>query len=110
MDLTCAACGRILIQRFDFQTTFVITAGVKLLAWLPLVPVPWILGDDLCRCSRSRTAASLEEAQEPLLPAGQQEQHYESTVAAEAEPGLLAAATTVPDAVGADLQQAQTKR
>ena len=88
-----------------------VTAGVKLLGWLPLLPVPWILGDEFCRCSRTRTTPGLEEAEQPLLSAEQQGQEQgQGCVGAAGEPGTLTAATTVPNAVAADVQPRQAKR
>ena len=87
--------------------TFVITAAVKLLGWLPLLPVPWLLGDDICRCSRPQ-AHDPEGPEAPLLSAEQQEQQGFADTAA--EPASLAAASTVPNAVAVDVRQAQAKR
>ena len=104
-------CCRVLIERFSFRTTFVVTAGVKLLGWLPLLPVPWILGDDFCRCSRSHKVPGLEEAEEPFLSAEQRGQEQgQGCSGAAGEPGTLTAATTVPNAVAADVQPSQAKQ
>lgn len=43
-----AALGGFLIERFGFQRTFLITAGIKLLAFLPLFPLLAFVPDGLC--------------------------------------------------------------
>ena len=77
---------RVLVQLYGFQATFIITAGMKLLGWVPLLPVPWLL-EDSCRCSR-RTAPA-DQQRQPLLDA-------EQTQAAALEAAPLVTATTVP--------------
>lgn len=64
-----AAAGGLLIERYGYQNTFLITAGLKLAAYIPLVPLLAFVDDGVCRLPclsnpRSQTTADVEE---PLL-------------------------------------------
>jgi len=56
---------RLLIEHFGYQNTFLITAALKLIAYLPLIPLLAFVDDGICRmpCWRNQatTEADLEE-------------------------------------------------
>ncbi len=58
---------RLLIGRFGYQNTFLITAALKLIAYLPLVPLLAFVDDGVGRL-RFRQREPLEaDVEEPLL-------------------------------------------
>ena len=58
---------RLLIERFGYQNTFLITAALKLIAYLPLVPLLAFVDDGVGRL-RFRQREPLEaDVEEPLL-------------------------------------------
>lgn len=67
MTLFVNVC-RLLIERFGYQNTFLITAALKLIAYIPLVPLMAFVDDGICRlpCWRQQTA-SRQDVEEPLL-------------------------------------------
>ena len=48
----CCAC-RLLIEKYGFERTFVITAGIKSLSFLFLVPMLGLVPDGVCRTRRN---------------------------------------------------------
>jgi hypothetical protein len=51
-----AAAGGWLIQRYGFQATFLITAGIKLLAFVPMLPLLAFVPDGVCGPPGARAA------------------------------------------------------
>ena len=67
VTLLLALC-RLLIERFGYQNTFLITAALKLIAYIPLVPLLGFVDDGMCRLSYYRQPATCEAAlEDPLL-------------------------------------------
>ncbi|KAL3153180.1 hypothetical protein ABBQ38_011931 [Trebouxia sp. C0009 RCD-2024] len=62
-----AAAGGILIERYGYPNTFFITAGLKLVAYLPLIPLLAYVDDGVFRIRQKREAAE-SDLHEPLLP------------------------------------------
>ena len=61
--------GRLLIERFGYPDTFLITAGLKAIAYLPLVPLLAFVNDGVLIIRRlQRQEAAHSNLQEPLLP------------------------------------------
>lgn len=58
-----AAAGGWLIERYGFQHTFLITAGIKLAAFLPLFPLLAYVPDGLCVPAGARTQRLLRQQQ-----------------------------------------------
>ena len=59
---------RLLIERFGYPNTFLITAGLKLIAYLPLVPLLAFVDDGVLKIRRlHRQDAAHPNLQEPLL-------------------------------------------
>lgn len=59
---------RLLIERFGYANTFLITAGLKVIAYLPLVPLLAFVDDGVLKIRRSqRHEAAPPDLQEPLL-------------------------------------------
>lgn len=67
-QLVCLNPFRLLIERFGYPNTFLITAGLKLVAYLPLVPLLAFVDDGVLRIRRlHRPDAAHPNLQEPLL-------------------------------------------
>lgn len=71
----CCSC-RLLIEKYGFEWTFVITAGIKSLSFLFLVPMLSLVPDGICRTRRNQTqwprpesimVLGEDDLQEPLL-------------------------------------------
>ena len=58
---------RLLIERFGYPNTFLITAGLKLVAYLPLIPLLAYVDDGIFRIWQ-RGEAVVSDLLEPLLP------------------------------------------
>lgn len=59
---------RLLIERFGYPNTFLITAGLKLIAYLPLIPLLACVDDGVLRIRRlQREEAADSDLQEALL-------------------------------------------
>jgi len=59
---------RLLIEHFGYQNTFLITAALKLIAYLPLIPLLAFVDDGICRMPCWRNSATPEaDVEEPLL-------------------------------------------
>lgn len=59
---------RLLIEHFGYQNTFLITAALKLIAYLPLIPLLAFVDDGICRMPCWRNQATPEaDVEEPLL-------------------------------------------
>ena len=63
-----AAAGGWLISRYGFQTTFLITAGIKLGAFLPLFALLAYVPDGLCVPPGARSGRLLRQQQWGRLP------------------------------------------
>lgn len=78
-----AALGGLLIQAYGFQTTFLITAVIKLASWIPLIVLMCLVEDGVCtQAAKQRShPAQIEHIasgndrtlRAPLLAAGDQE-------------------------------------
>ncbi|DBB11008.1 TPA: hypothetical protein ACH3X3_006489 [Trebouxia sp. C0006] len=63
-----AAAGGLLIEHFGYQNTFLITAALKLIAYLPLIPLLAFVDDGICKMPCWRNSAIPEaDVVEPLL-------------------------------------------
>lgn len=59
---------RLLIERFGYQNTFLLTAGLKLIAYLPLLPLLAFVDDGIFRLrSLQQQPADATDLEEPLL-------------------------------------------
>ena len=67
-NLTVSCWCRLLIEHFGYQNTFLITAALKLIAYLPLIPLLAFVDDGICRMPFWRNQATPEaDLEEPLL-------------------------------------------